>query len=81
MFFYNFSLPQQYFNTRKHYSINEKYCMEIKGYYYDDFFDTCQYFFISSMGEVLWEKELVYGGIPELSINGDIAIPTQAQIL
>ena len=77
----NASSSQVYLNSGKFYSPNQKYYVEIRGYFYSNFYGNCQYIFYDSTNKKLWDKKLTYGGIPDVSNSGDVAIPTNGSTL
>lgn len=78
---YNYGSSQGYLNEMKYFSSNERYSLEIKGNYYDDFYGDCQYILLSNLNDTLWVKEFIYKGAPKLSVNCTIAIPTNGKIV
>lgn len=77
----NVSYSQEYLNNMKFYSPNHKYCMEIRGYFYSSFNGNCQYIFYDKAQKVLWKKEFIYAGIPNLSNSGDVAISSKGKTI
>jgi len=76
---FNTSYSQEYLNNMKFYSSNNKYSVEIRGYFYSSFYGSCQYIFYDNSHNIQWKKVFTYAGIPNISNTGDVAIPCQGK--
>lgn len=61
--------------TRKISSENGTYLLRVSGYFHDDFSGEVRLVLSGSDGKDLWEKGVVYYGLPTVSNQGDVAVP------
>lgn len=67
--------------TRNISSENGAYLLRVSGYFHDDFSGEVRLALSGSDGKELWEKGVVYHGLPTVSNLGDVAVPQPNSVI
>lgn len=67
--------------TRKTSSENGAYLLRVSGHFHDDFSGKVRLALSGSDGKELWEKDVVYHGLPTVSNLGDVAVPQSNAVI